>query len=125
MTIASAVIFIFVGFVSRGIYNKYFISKWESAAFREVELSCLHLLMMTYEDFYYLKQKKEMMLHKMGVEENEIKMNRNIDEQNISSWQRTAINKFLLAVPPRFKALVKYRNWKSAMVFLNAFRKSA
>jgi hypothetical protein len=125
MTIASAVIFIFVGFVSRGIYNKYFISKWESAAFREVELSCLHLLMMTYEDFYYLKQKKEMMLHKMGVEENEIKMNRNIDEQNISSWQRTAINKFLLAVPPRFKTLVKYRNWKSAMVFLNAFRKSA
>lgn len=125
MTIANAIIFTFIGFVSRGLYNKYFVSKWETAAFREIELSCLHLLMMTYEDFHYLKQKKEMMMHKMGVEENEIKMNKNIDEQNILSWKRTAINKFLLAVPPRFKTLVKYRNWKSAMVFLNAFRKSA
>mgnify|MGYP003139739427 CR=1 FL=1 len=125
MTIASATIFIFIGFISRGLYNKYFASKWESTAFREIELSCLHLLMMTYEDFHYLKQKKEMMMHKMGVEENEIKMNKNIDEQNILNWKRTAINKFLLAGPPRFRTLVKYRNWKSAMVFLNAFRKSA
>jgi hypothetical protein len=125
MTIANAVIFIFVGFVSRGLYNKYFISKWETAAFREIELSCLHLLMMTYEDYYYLRQKKEMMLHKMGVSESEIIMNKNIDEQNILSWQKTAINKFLLAVPPRFKTLIKYRNWRSAMAFLNTFRKSA
>lgn len=125
MIIANAIIFIFIGFVLRGLYNKYFVSKWETAAFREVELSCLNLLMMTYEDFHYLKQKKEMMMHKMDVEENEIKMNKNIDEQNILSWKKTAINKFLLAVPPRFRTLVKYRNWRSAMVFLNAFRKSA
>ena len=125
MIIANAIIFIFIGFVLRGLYNKYFVSKWETAAFREVELSCLNLLMMTYEDFHYLKQKKEMMMHKMGVEENEIKMNKNIDEQNILSSKKTAINKFLLAVPPRFRTLVKYRNWRSAMIFLNAFRKSA
>lgn len=79
---------------------------------------------MTYEDYSYLKQKKEMMMHKMGVEENEIKMTKNIDDQNISRWQKTAINKFLLAVPPRFKSLVKYRNWKSAMIYLSAFKKS-
>ena len=57
-------------------------------------------------------------------EENEIKMTKNIDDQNISRWQKTAINKFLLAVPPRFKSLVKYRNWKSAMIYLSAFKKS-
>lgn len=124
MTVANAIIFIFLGFVLRGLYNKYFVSRWEATAFREVELSCLHLLMMTFQDFHYLKQKKEMMMHKMGVEENEIKMTRNVDDENIFKWQKTAINKFLLAVPPRFKPLVKYRNWKSAMVYLNAFKKS-
>ena len=122
--ISNLIVGIIFGFLIRGIYNKYFVSKWETAAFREIELSCLHLLTMTYEDYSYLKQKKEMMMHKMGIEENEIKMTKNIDDQNISRWQKTAINKFLLAVPPRFKSLVKYRNWKSAMIYLSAFKKS-
>tara|TARA_R100001015_G_C4635094_1_gene203451 strand:+ start:1521 stop:1895 length:375 start_codon:yes stop_codon:yes gene_type:complete len=123
--IANAIIFTFLGFFARGIYNKYFVSKWEQAAFREIELNCLYLMMMTYEDFVYLKQKKEMMMHKMGVHENEIKMTKNIDDQNIENWKKTAINKFLLALPPRFRQIVKYRNWKGAMIFLNAFKKNA
>jgi hypothetical protein len=46
---------------------------------------------MTYEDYYYLRQKKEMMLHiRWALSESEIKMNRNIDEQNISSWQKNS-----------------------------------
>ena len=115
---------IFFGFMLRGIYNKYFVSKWEQAAFKEVELSCLHLLVMTYEDFNYLKQKKEMMMHQMGLDDSEIKIKKNVDEQNIINWQKTAINKFLLAIPPRFRSLVGYRSWRGAMTFLNVFKKN-
>ncbi len=116
---------IFIGYVLRGLYNKYFVTKWETTSFKEIELSCLNLLMISYEDYHYLKQKKEMMMHKMGVEENEIKMSKNVSEQNIASWQRTSINKFLLAIPPRFRRLVKYRTWRGAMTYLNTFRKNA
>jgi hypothetical protein len=123
--IMNLIIGIFLGFTLRGIYNKYFASKWETAAFREIELSCLNLLVMTHEDYNYLKMKKEMMMHKMGVEENEIKITKNVDDENILKWKRTAINKFLLTIPPRFRSLVKYRTWKGAMTFLNTFRKNA
>ena len=59
--IMNLIIGIFLGFTLRGIYNKYFASKWETAAFREIELSCLNLLVMTHEDYNYLKRKKRQM----------------------------------------------------------------
>jgi hypothetical protein len=116
---------IFAGFLLRGIYTKYFISRYEMALFKEIELYCLQLLVMTHEDFVYLKEKKIMMMHKMGVEENEIKIMQNVDDNNIAKWQHTAINKFLLAIPPRFKAYVKYRSWRGAMAYLGRFIKNA
>ena len=122
---ASILIGIFAGFFLRGIYNKFTVSKVAIALFREAELSCLHMLVMTYEDFHYLKEKKSMMMSQMGVEENEIKMVKNVDEQNIANWQRTAINKFLLAVPPRFRQTIPYRTWRGAITYLNNFKKSA
>ena len=66
-----------------------------------------------------------MMLHKMGVDENEIKLVKNVDDANIAKWQHTAINKFLLAIPPRFKRYTEYRNWKGAMTYLHKFIKKA
>lgn len=122
--IANLMIGVFFGFILRGIYNKYFVTKWEQAAFKEIEISCLHLLIMTYEDYSYLKQKKQMMMHKLGVDEKEIRIVKNVDEQNIMNWQKTAINKFLLAIPPRFRQSVKYKSWKGAMTFLNIFKKN-
>ena len=91
---------IFAGFLLRGIYNSAFISKTELILFKEIEIYCLRLLIVTYEDYVYLKEKKMMMMHKMGVEENEIKMVKNVDDANIKKWQHTSISKFLLAIPP-------------------------
>ena len=101
---------IFAGFFLRGVYNKYMISKVE---------------LILFKDFVYLKEKKSMMMHKMGIEENEIKIVRNIDNANIEKWQHTAINKFLLAMPPRFKGHIEYRTWKGAMTYLQKFIKKA
>lgn len=123
--LASILIGIFAGFFLRGVYNKHFVSKVETALFKEVELHCLRILIMAYEDYIYLKEKKSMMMHKMGVEENEIKMTKNIDDANIAKWQHVSINKFLLAIPPRFKRLVEYRDWRGAMAYLNKFIKNA
>ena len=116
---------IFAGFLLRGIYNSTFISKAELILFKEIEVHCLRLLIITYQDYVYLKEKKAMMMHKMGVEENEIKMVKNVDEANIKRWQHTSINKFLLTIPPRFKRHVEYRDWRGAMAYLNKFIKNA
>ena len=123
--LASILIGIFAGFFLRGVYNKHFVSKVEIALFKEVELHCLRILIMAYEDYIYLKEKKSMMMHKMGVEENEIKMTKNIDDANIAKWQHVSINKFLLAIPPRFKRFIEYRDWRGAMAYLNKFIKNA
>ena len=121
---ASILIGIFAGFFLRGIYSRFTISKTDLAMFREVELSCLHLLIMTYEDFHYLKEKKSMMMAQMGVDDNEIKLVKNVDEQNIINWQRTAINKLLLSSPPRLRQTIPYRTWRGAMTYLNNFKKT-
>ena len=123
--IVNVLIGIFIGFFGRGIYNKHIVSKVEEAAFRVVELNCLRLLAMTCQDYHYLSEKKIMMMHDLGVDENEIKTTRNVDEQNIIRWQKAAISKFLLALPPQYRKLVSYRNWRGAMVFLRAFEKKA
>jgi hypothetical protein len=123
--LAATLIGIFAGFFLRGIYSKHFVSKMELAMFKEIELHCLRLLIMTHEDYIYLKEKKAMMMHKMGVDENEIKMVKNVDDANISKWQHISINKFLLAVPPRFKKHLEYRNWRGAMKYLHKFIKNA
>ena len=116
---------IFAGFLLRGIYNSAFISKTELILFKEIEIYCLRLLIVTYEDYVYLKEKKMMMMHKMGVEENEIKMVKNVDDANIKKWQHTSISKFLLAIPPRYRRYVEYRDWRGAMAYLNKFIKNA
>ena len=123
--LATILIGIFIGFFLRGIYNKFTVSKVEISLFKEIEQQCLQLLVLSYEDFVYLKEKKAMMMEKINVSENEIKSTKNIDEQNILKWQHTAINKFLLAIPPRYNHIVEYRNWRGAMVYLNKFQKKA
>lgn len=116
---------IFAGFLLKGIFNNSFVTKAELMLFREIEMHCLRLLIIAYEDYIYLKEKKAMMMHKMGVDENEIKMVKNVDEANINKWQHTSINKFLLAIPPRFRNHVEYRDWRGAMAYLNKFIKNA
>ena len=120
---ANILIGIFIGFFIRGTYNKFMVSKVEVALFKEIEYHCLQLLILSYEDFIYLKEKKIAMMQKMELPENDIKVMRNVDQQNIVKWQTTAINKFLLAIPPRFKHLIQYRNWRGAMNYLNKFLK--
>jgi hypothetical protein len=122
---ANILIGIFIGFFVRGIYNKYTVSKIEVSLFKEIEYHCLQLLIFSYEDFAYLKEKKAMMMRKTGVPENEIKVIKNVDEQNIIKWQTAAINKFILAIPPRFGSLIEYRNWRGAVNYLNKFLKKA
>jgi len=121
---AAVLIGIFAGFFLRSVYDRFWVSKSDVALFHEVELSCLHMLIMTYEDFHYLKEKKSMMMLKLGVGENEVKLVKNVDEQNIINWQRTAINKLLLSVPPRFRQAIPYRTWRGAMTYLNNIKKT-
>jgi len=121
--VANILIGIFIGFFARGIYNKFMVSRAEVTLFKEIEYHCLQLLILSYEDFVYLKERKIKMMEGMKLPENDIKVARNVDQQNITKWQDTAISKFLLAIPPRFRPLVKYRNWKGAMSYLNKFLK--
>ena len=52
------------------------VSKVELVLFKEIELYCLQLLIMTHEDYLYLKEKKSMMMHKMDRDWETIKLDR-------------------------------------------------
>ena len=121
--LANILIGIFIGFATRGLYNKYYLSKIETTMFKEIEYSCLQLLILTYEDFEFLKEKKRIMMSEMNIPEREIRLTSNMDDARISSWKERAINKFILAVPVRFRSSIEYRSWRMAMAYLNKFKK--
>ena len=114
---------LFAGLMLARIISQAYVSTYSKKMFEAAQYECLMLLHLTHEDFVYLKEKKQMMMHKMEVPLNEIKSTANIDELNIKRWQNTAINKFLLAIPKRYRPLVTYTTWRSAMAYLNLFRK--
>ena len=114
---------LFAGLMLARIISQAYVSTYSKKMFEAAQYECLMLLHLTHEDFVYLKEKKQMMMHKMEVPLNEIKSTANVDELNIKRWQNTAINKFLLAIPKRYRPLVAYTTWRSAMAYLNLFRK--
>ena len=49
----------------------------------------------------------------------DIKLTKNIDEQNFNQWKQAAINNLHSAYPDNFKKMPKYYSWKQAMKFLD------
>ncbi len=86
---------------------------------QEAEKGALMLLAVSAEAIAYIQSVKYATMRSFKVEENTIKMTKNIDDYNFESWKRSAIDRLLAAYPSRYKTLPKYVNWETAMDVLN------
>lgn len=92
--------------------------------FRQAEYMCLQLLALSLEDAANIKTTKQKIIEKLGHSENLIKLTRNEDAYNLSTWKREAINRLIEKYPPSYKRIVHYRSWNEAMNYFEKQRKN-
>jgi len=92
--------------------------------FRQAEYMCLQLLALSLEDAVNIKTTKQKIIEKLRHSENVIKLTRNEDAHNLSTWKREAINRLIERYPSSYKRIVHYRNWSEAMNYFEKQRKN-
>ena len=108
-----------LGVVASRILDSFRINRSLVVMIREAERSCLIMLATAAESVAYIQSIKFSTMEQLGLEENTIKLTKNIDEQNFNQWKQAAINNLHSAYPDNFKKMPKYYSWKQAMKFLD------
>ena len=108
-----------LGAVASRILDSFHINRSLVVMIREAERSCLIMLATAAESVAYIQSIKFSTMEQLGLEENTIKLTKNIDEQNFNQWKQAAINNLHSAYPDNFKKMPKYYSWKQAMKFLD------
>ena len=92
--------------------------------FRQAEYMCLQLLALSLEDAANIKRTKQMILERLDYPQNIIKITKNEDFYNLSSWKEEAIKRLIERYPPNYRKIVYYRNWNEAMNYFETQRKN-
>lgn len=108
-----------LGVVVSRILDSFRINRSLVVMIREAERSCLIMLATAAESVAYIQSIKFSTMEQLGLEENTVKLTKNIDEQNFNQWKQAAINNLHSAYPDNFKKMPKYYSWKQAMNFLD------
>jgi len=108
-----------LGVVASRILDSFHINRSLVVMIREAERSCLIMLATAAESVAYIQSIKFSTMEQIGLEENTVKLTKNIDEQNFNQWKQAAINNLHSAYPDNFKKMPKYYSWKQAMKFLD------
>ena len=108
-----------LGVVASRILDSFHINRSLVVMIREAERSCLIMLATAAESVAYIQSIKFSTMEQIGLEENTVKLTKNIDEQNFNQWKQAAINNLHSAYPDNFKKMPKYYSWKQAMNFLD------
>ena len=108
-----------LGVVASRILDSFRLNRSLVVMIREAERSCLIMLATAAESVAYIQSIKFSTMEQLGLEENTVKLTKNIDEQNFNQWKQAAINNLHSAYPDNFKKMPKYYSWKQAMNFLD------
>jgi hypothetical protein len=86
---------------------------------REIEKNCLMMLSSVAESIAYIQSIKFQTMKDLKLDENTIKLTKNVDEHNFKRWKRAAVTNLHESYPKMFKDSAKYYDWKTAMDFLD------
>jgi len=92
--------------------------------FRQAEYMCLQLLALSLEDASNLKTTKQIIIDKLNYPDNIIKLTRNEDAHNLSTWKEKAIKRLIDRYPPSYRRIIHYRTWNQAMNYFEKQRKN-
>jgi hypothetical protein len=86
---------------------------------KEVEKNCLMMLASVAESIAYIQAIKFQTMKDLELDENTIKLTKNVDQHNFDRWKSAAVNNLHLSYPKMFRDAAKYYSWDTAMNFLD------
>ena len=86
---------------------------------KEVEKNCLMMLASVAESIAYIQGIKFQTMKDLELDENTIKLTKNVDQHNFDRWKSAAVSNLHLSYPKMFKKSAKYYDWQTAMDFLD------
>jgi len=86
---------------------------------KEVEKNCLMMLASVAESIAYIQAIKFQTMKDLELDENTIKLTKNVDQHNFDRWKSAAVNNLHLSYPKMFRDAAKYYSWDTAMDFLD------
>ena len=86
---------------------------------KEVEKNCLMMLASVAESVAYIQAIKFQTMKDLELDENTIKLTKNVDQHNFDRWKSAAVHNLHLSYPKMFRHAAKYYSWDTAMDFLD------
>jgi len=86
---------------------------------KEVEKNCLMMLASVAESIAYIQAIKFQTMKDLELDENTIKLTKNVDQHNFDRWKSAAVSNLHLSYPKMFRDEEKYYSWDTAMDFLD------
>ena len=84
----------------------------------DVIFQSLRLLIMVTEDVAFMRQMKYLQMQKSDVDDETIKLAKEMDKQTIDTWKSIVIHRFATIYPRQMQSLVRFETWEEALTIL-------
>ncbi len=115
--------YLFMAFVCGIIFNVFWGATlglgYGTLLFKNTATDCLLMMTKNIQSIFEIHQLKYMALKMMEREERYIEFQKKIDENEIKSLKNTVIRNYINSVPSRYKNMVQFHDWDSAVLYLN------
>jgi hypothetical protein len=108
-----------LGILATRTFNIFMTYGHAALMVKEVEKNCLMMLASVAESIAYIQSIKFQTMKDLELDENTIKLTKNVDQHNFDRWKSAAVNNLHLSYPKLFKHQAKYYDWSTAMDFLD------
>jgi hypothetical protein len=113
----------FFGVFSCKFFTQFFEVSHAAVLVEKTIYRCLLICSKIHEDIVFLKEIKCKHLREAGYEEKKIREFMVVDDQITDNWKESIIQNILINSPRVFSFVLKFTNWKEAMLQLNNMHK--
>jgi len=86
---------------------------------KKTMIDCLLMLAQNIQSVYEVNSIKQEAWKLMERDEKYIEFQKAVDKREITSLQNTVIRNFINSVPPRYNHLIEFRDWASALKYID------
>lgn len=111
--------------VAAGVFLSFWLTRlfevvhtWQM--FHGVVLHLLYMAVGLVEDVEFIRQVKERHLRETGYTTEQIQTFQEVDDYNLTQWKENVIIKLVTRMPPRFRSMMPFTNYREATRYINS-----
>jgi hypothetical protein len=111
--------------VAAGVFLSFWLTRlfevvhtWQM--FQRVVLHLLYMAVGLVEDVEFIRQVKERHLREAGYTPEQIRAFQEVDDYNLTQWKENVIIKLVTRMPPRFRSMMPFTNYREASRYIDS-----